>query len=58
MVDEVNETQKMIIVDKITLRFGDDLSNFTFAVWGLSFKPQTDDVRCAPSITIINELIK
>lgn len=58
MVDEVNENQKMVIVDKITRRFGDDLSNFTFGVWGLAFKPQTDDVRCAPSITIISELLK
>ena len=58
MVDEVNEVQKMVIVDKITSKFGNDLSNLTFAVWGLSFKPQTDDVRCAPSITIINELLK
>lgn len=58
MVDKVNETQKMIIVDKITNRFGSDLNNLTFGVWGLSFKPQTDDVRCAPSITIISELIK
>lgn len=58
MVDEVNENQKMIIVDKIIKRFGDDLSNLTFGVWGLSFKPQTDDVRSAPSITIISELIK
>ncbi len=58
MVDEVNENQKMIIVNKITKRFGDDLSNLTFGVWGLSFKPQTDDVRSAPSITIISELLK
>ena len=58
MVDEVNENQKMIIIDKITKRFGDDLSNLTFGVWGLSFKPQTDDVRSAPSITIISELLK
>jgi len=58
MVDEVNEDQKMVIVDKITSRFGEDLSNLTFAVWGLSFKPQTDDVRSAPSITIIDELLK
>lgn len=57
MVDNVNETQKMIIVDKIIKRFGEDLSNLTFGVWGLAFKPQTDDVRCAPSITIITELI-
>ncbi len=58
MVDEVNENQKMVIVDKITERFGDDLSNLTFGAWGLAFKPQTDDVRCAPSITIISELLK
>ena len=58
MVDEVNESQKMVIVDKIISRFGHDLSNLTFAVWGLSFKPQTDDVRSAPSITIISELLK
>ena len=58
MVDEVNETQKRIIVDKIISRFGNDLNNLTFAVWGLSFKPQTDDVRSAPSITIISELLK
>ena len=58
MVDEVNESQKMVIVDKIISRFGQDLSNLTFAVWGLSFKPQTDDVRSAPSITIIGELLK
>ena len=58
MVDEVNETQKMIIIDKITNKFGPDLSNLTFGVWGLAFKPQTDDVRSAPSITIIRELIK
>ena len=58
MVDEVNENQKMVIIDKITKRFGNDLSNLTFGVWGLAFKPQTDDVRCAPSITIISELLK
>ena len=58
MVDEVNEFQKLVIVDKITSRFGNDLSDLTFAVWGLSFKPQTDDVRNAPSLTIISELLK
>lgn len=58
MVDEVNEAQKMIIVEKIINKFGSDLSDLTFGVWGLSFKPQTDDVRCAPSITIISELLK
>ena len=58
MVDEVNEFQKFVIIDKITSRFGNDLSDLTFAVWGLSFKPQTDDVMCAPSLTIIDELLK
>ena len=58
MVDEVNESQKMVLVDKITDRFGNDLSNLTFGVWGLAFKPQTDDVRSAPSLTIISELLK
>ena len=58
MVDEVNETQKMVIIDKIINRFGSDLSDLTFAIWGLAFKPQTDDVRSAPSITIIGELLK
>lgn len=58
MVDEVNEAQKMVLVDKITSRLGNDLGDLTFAVWGLAFKPQTDDVRSAPSITIISELLK
>ena len=57
-VDEVNENQKQIIVNKVVNRFGEDLSGLTFAIWGLAFKPQTDDVRCAPSITIISELLK
>ena len=57
-VDEVNENQKKVIVDKIISKFGNDLNNLNFAVWGLSFKPQTDDVRSAPSITIISELLK
>ena len=48
----------MVLVDKIISRFSEDLSNLTFAVWGLAFKPQTDDVRSAPSITIIDELLK
>ena len=58
MVDEVNEVQKMVLVNKIISKFGEDLNDFTFAVWGLAFKPQTDDVRSAPSITIIMELLK
>ena len=58
VVDEVNEAQKMVIINKITNKFGSDLNNLTFGVWGLAFKPQTDDVRCASSITIISELLK
>ncbi|MEL0254619.1 MAG: UDP-glucose/GDP-mannose dehydrogenase family protein, partial [Burkholderiaceae bacterium] len=49
-VEEVNDDQKKIIPEKITKFFGEDLSNMTFAVWGLAFKPGTDDMREAPSI--------
>ena len=57
-VQETNDAQKLILVQKVTERFGKELKNYTFAVWGLSFKPETDDVREASSITIINELTK
>ncbi|WP_299524238.1 UDP-glucose/GDP-mannose dehydrogenase family protein [uncultured Methanobrevibacter sp.] len=57
-VDEVNENQKLVLVNKIIDRFGEDLSGLTFSIWGLSFKPQTDDVRCAPSLKIASEIIK
>lgn len=57
-IQEVNEAQKLILVQKIIARFGSNLNKFTFAVWGLAFKPGTDDVREASSITIINELTK
>jgi UDPglucose 6-dehydrogenase len=57
-VEAVNDAQKLIIYDKITHRFGEDLSSKTFAFWGLSFKPGTDDVREAPSIYVIKELLK
>lgn len=57
-VELVNKEQKMILVNKIIKRFGEDLSNFTFAIWGLAFKPNTDDVREASSLVIISELIK
>lgn len=56
-VDEVNEKQKMVIVNKIIDKFGENLEGLTFSIWGLSFKPQTDDVRSAPSIKIISELL-
>lgn len=57
-VEEVNKIQKHLMVDKIKKHFGEDLTGKTFAVWGLAFKPQTDDMREAPSIVIINALIK
>lgn len=57
-VEDVNHRQKMVIPGKITKRFGEDLSNRTFAVWGLSFKPDTDDMRESAAITIIGELVK
>lgn len=56
-VEEVNKNQKMALVNKIVDRFGEDLSGFVFAVWGLSFKPYTDDVREATSLTVISSLI-
>jgi len=57
-VEAVNRKQKRVLVEKVVKRFGEDLSGKTFAVWGLSFKPETDDMREASSITIINELTK
>jgi len=55
-VQEVNNRQKGVIVQKVISRFGKDLTGKTFAIWGLAFKPGTDDMREAPSINIINEL--
>src|SRR5438552_7585792 len=57
-VEQVNERQKGILVEKVQRHFGADLSSLTFAVWGLAFKPRTDDMRDAPSITVIEELLK
>lgn len=57
-VEEVNAKQKLSIVNKIVSEFGEDLSRLSFGVWGLSFKPNTDDMREASSIAIINELTK
>lgn len=57
-VEQVNNAQKLVIAQKITQRFGEDLKNFTFGIWGLAFKPGTDDMREAPSIFVIKELVK
>lgn len=56
-VEEVNETQKRHLVNRVTQVFGEDLKGLTFAVWGLSFKPRTDDMREAPSLVIVRELL-
>ena len=56
-VEEVNDAQKLVITQKIIKRFGEDLTGFTFGVWGLAFKPGTDDMREAPSIYVIKELV-
>jgi UDPglucose 6-dehydrogenase len=55
-VEAVNLDQKYVMSNKVITRFGENLEGRTFAVWGLSFKPETDDMREASSITIINEL--
>jgi UDPglucose 6-dehydrogenase len=56
-VEDVNDDQKHVLVKKVKKHFGDDLSGKTFAIWGLSFKPNTDDMRESPSIVIIDELL-
>ncbi|MGC6285972.1 MAG: UDP-glucose dehydrogenase family protein [Polaribacter sp.] len=57
-VENVNNRQKKVLVQKVIDRFGENLEGKTFAVWGLAFKPGTDDMREAPSITIIQELVQ
>jgi UDPglucose 6-dehydrogenase len=57
-VEEVNENQKRVLWQRIVARFGDDLSGRRFAVWGLSFKPRTDDMREAPSLVTIEALLE
>ena len=57
-VQDVNDAQKLVIAQKIVKRFGEDLSGYSFGVWGLAFKPGTDDMREAPSIYVIKELVK
>ncbi len=55
-VEAVNYAQKEVMANKVIHHFGDDLRGMTFAMWGLAFKPETDDMREASSITIINAL--
>ncbi len=57
-VEDVNNNQKTILIKKIIKKFGEDLKGKHFAFWGLSFKPETDDMREAPSIVMVDELTK
>jgi UDPglucose 6-dehydrogenase len=57
-VEQANEAQKHVLGDKIKARFGENLKGKRFAVWGLAFKPNTDDMREAPSLTLIGDLLQ
>lgn len=57
-VEDVNDRQKLVIANKVINKYGNNLSGKTFAIWGLAFKPETDDMREAPAIYIIKELVK
>lgn len=57
-VEQANERQKHVLADKIVRRLGSDLTGKRIAVWGLAFKPNTDDMRQAPSLVLIEELLK
>jgi UDPglucose 6-dehydrogenase len=56
-VESVNENQKSVLFNKIIKRFGADLTGKTFAMWGLSFKPKTDDMREAPAVVLIEKIL-
>jgi UDPglucose 6-dehydrogenase len=56
-VEAANERQKTVLVDKVVARFGRDLAGKHFALWGLAFKPNTDDMREAPSLVVIDALL-
>ena len=55
--ESVNDSQKSVMFNKIKLKFQSNIKNRTFAIWGLSFKPETNDIREAPSINLISKLI-
>jgi len=57
-VEDVNENQKRLMVEKIVARFGEDLSDMSFGLWGLAFKPNTDDMREAAAISVVRGLLK
>ena len=57
-VDEVNERQKCVLFNKLRQYFGESLSGKTIAIWGLAFKPRTDDIREAPALALIRDLLE
>lgn len=57
-VDEVNDAQKQVLVDRVMNYFGGDVAGKKFAIWGLAFKPKTDDIREAPALVLIDVLLK
>ena len=56
-VDSVNEDQKQVLVQKVRAHYGDRLAGRTLAIWGLAFKPRTDDIREAPALALIDKLL-
>lgn len=56
-VDDVNHAQKKVLIEKLDKHFGENLKGKTIAIWGLAFKPRTDDIREAPALTLIDFLL-
>jgi UDPglucose 6-dehydrogenase len=57
-VDEVNNAQKLVLMQKLEAHFDGDLAGKTIALWGLAFKPRTDDIREAPALVMIDRLLE
>lgn len=57
-VEQVNERQKMLLVEMLVRRFGEDMKGKNIAVWGIAFKPRTDDIREAPALVVMDELVR